>query len=107
MSLDKFLEEDHKLHDEECQKIIDKNPNMLIPWYLIASYAYYQEDSPIISDGLFDKICKKALQNWRIIEHRHKHLVTESDLTAGTCLLAGVKYPSIVISVATGYTRKT
>ena len=70
--------------DLHCLDIIDQNPNMMIPWYLMAAYAYYEQDSPILSDSMFDKLAKKMLDNWDKIEHLHKECLNEDMLKAGT-----------------------
>ena len=64
----------------------DRNPNMLVPWYLMAAYAYYVEDDPILEDAAFDRMCRRMLDNWDQISHYHKHLITKDDLQAGTYL---------------------
>ena len=71
--------------DEKCMEAIE-NPNMMVPWYLMAAYAYYQEDNPILTDELFDALAKRMLESWDTIDHFHKHLITEGDLEAGTLL---------------------
>jgi len=75
------------MYDKKVIRYIYGQENLLVPWYLIASYAYYVKDNPIISDGLFDKICKDLLQHWDKVEHYHKYLVDKESLDAGTCLL--------------------
>ena len=74
--------------------LISANNNMAIPYYLMASYAYYKEDDPIFSDDFYDMLSKKILNNWDTIEHYHKHLLDEDSLIAGTYL---GEYPTIVI----------
>jgi len=66
---------------------------MVVPWYLMASYAYYVQDDPIISDRLFDLMCKRMLENWDKIEHFHKSYIKKDYLEAGTFL---GEYPSRV-----------
>ena len=73
------------LYDQQCIDAIE-NPNMMVPWYLMASYAYYEEDQPILSDGLFDGLAKRMLECWDNIDHLHKDLITTEDLEAGTLL---------------------
>jgi len=73
------------LYDQQCMDAIE-NPNMMVPWYLMASYAYYEEDNPILSDGLFDGLAKRMLECWDDIDHWHKDLITTEDLEAGTLL---------------------
>jgi len=82
------------LFDDYAKPLIDAKPNLLVAWYLMASYAYYIEDDPILSDGFFDHICKELLAKWDTIEHMHKHLFTKEDLEAGTCLIR--EYPGMV-----------
>jgi len=62
----------------------DKNINMLVPWYLMAAYAYYEQDDPILEDVTFDRCSKTILEHWDKIEHMHKHLITKDMLIAGT-----------------------
>lgn len=57
---------------------------MLVPWYLMSSYGYYELDISIISDGLYDDICKRLILDWNEIEHFHKHLIDKGGLEAGT-----------------------
>ena len=75
---------DTKEIEKACTDICDDSINMYIPWYLMAAYAYYEEDSPIISDRLFDLIAKRILENWDQIEHIHKSYLTKDMLQAGT-----------------------
>lgn len=79
--------------DKACVDTIDSNINMLVPWYLMAAYAYYVEDEPLISDARFDRMAKQMLEHWDEIEHMHKEHITVSDLQAGTFL---GEYPSRV-----------
>lgn len=62
------------------------NPNLMVPWYLMASYAYYVEDDPILSDHTFDELAKNILEKWYDINHYHKHLLSTDDLKAGSYL---------------------
>ena len=77
--------------DKEAQELFDKNINMMVPWYMLASYAYYVENNPILSDSFFDEMAKIMLDKWDEIEHYHKHHITKEDLEAGTYL---GEYPS-------------
>lgn len=72
--------------DNHAAKLFADNINMMVPWYLMASYAYYQEDDAILSDGFFDDMGKTMLACWDDIEHFHKELISKDDLTAGTYL---------------------
>ena len=90
-NLEKFLTPENL--DKECTDITDTNINMCVPWYLMAAYAYYVEDDPILSDSRFDRLARFMLERWDEIEHFHKHLITIRDLEAGTYL---GEYPSRV-----------
>lgn len=70
--------------DERCRELIDRDPNLLVPWYLMCSFLYYHEDEAIISDGLYDEICQRLDREWRKVDHPHKRLVKRKDLKAGT-----------------------
>jgi len=72
--------------DDKAEEIISSNKNMMVPWYLMAAYAYYKEDDPILSDAYFDNLAKRMLGVWEEIEHFHKHLITTVDLAAGSYL---------------------
>ena len=39
--------------DKKALKALKRSDNMLVPWYLMASYAYYVLDTPLISDLIF------------------------------------------------------
>ena len=75
-------------------RIWDKNPNMLIPYYLMFSYLYYEKDIVLIDDGEFDQMCKNLYDKYDDLEHMHKNLVSKGDLTAGTGY--GIKYTNII-----------
>lgn len=68
---------------------------MLVPHYLMACFAYYVEDDPLISDSLFDEMSKQLLSEWDNIEHVHKPCITLDDLQAGTGY--AIQYPPLVI----------
>lgn len=93
---------EESLLDKYCLEITNDNPNMLVPWYIMASYAYYVEDNPIVSDVMFDNMAKKLLKNWKTIDHFHKQYLNEDMLSSGTYL---GDYPSRV-PAATQETRR-
>lgn len=72
--------------EKACSDVCDVNVNMLVPWYLMAAYAYYVEDEPILGDNVFDLMARRILENWDKIEHRHKEYLTKDMLEAGTFL---------------------
>jgi NAD-dependent DNA ligase len=75
------------------------NPNMLVPYYLMFSYAYYKENESLISDSEYDQICQDLITNWDNITHWHKPLLNLESLKAGTGYDIA-KYPNRVISAA-------
>lgn len=79
--------------EKACAQVCEESINMYVPWYLMAAYAYYEEDDPILSDRTFDLIAKKILEHWDEIEHRHKNVLTKDMLTAGTFI---GEYPSMI-----------
>lgn len=81
------------MFDEYAAEIFAKNINMMVPWYLMAAYAYYEQDNPILSDSFFDDLAKTLLTVWNDVEHRHKEYITVDMLNAGTYI---GKYPGIV-----------
>jgi len=87
--------------DGDCIKYTPANPNVLVAWYLMASYLYYREDTNILSDTLYDKICVQLLDKWDTIEHQHKFLVDKEQLKAGTgYALDYDSFPSRITSAA-------
>ena len=65
-------------------RVWEKNPNMLVPYYLMFSYLYYEKDVSLIEDTEFDKLCQTLREKYDSVEHMHKHLVSKESLTAGT-----------------------
>jgi NAD-dependent DNA ligase len=74
------------MYDRYMQERIEQSINMTVPFYLMAAYAYYKEDDPIISDHSFDMLAKLMLENWSKIKHMHKRSIKKADLEAGTFL---------------------
>ena len=72
---------------------INGNIHLLVPYYLMMAYRYYEKDDPIVSDSLFDSTAKKLLKEWENISHYHKEYLNTDMLEAGT--YSG-QYPSIV-----------
>ena len=83
----------NSLLDQQCIQIVGDNINMTVPWYIMAAYAYYVDDDPILEDHIFDRLSTKMLAHWDEIEHFHKHFLNKEMLEAGTYL---GEYPSRV-----------
>ena len=65
-------------------RVWEKNPNMLVPYYLMLSYLYYEKNISLIEDTEFDNLCQTLLEKYDSVEHMRKHLVSKESLTAGT-----------------------
>lgn len=79
--------------DDYAAEIFAKNVNMMVPYYLMASYAYYREDDPIFTDAFYDTLAKNMLAQWDNITHYHKAVINKDALAAGSFL---GEYPSII-----------
>jgi len=75
---------DKKGIEKACMEICDDSINMNVPWYIMAAYAYYVDDDPILEDSTFDRLAKKILKEWDEITHRHKEYLSKDMLEAGT-----------------------
>ena len=75
-------------------RVWEKNPNMLIPYYLMFSYLYYVKNISLIEDTEFDQMCKTLLEKLDGLTHMHKHLVKKENLTAGTGY--DIKYTNMI-----------
>ena len=75
-------------------RIWEQNENMLIPYYLMLSYLYYEKNISLIDDAEFDGICKTLLDKLDTLTHMHKHLVKKESLTAGTGY--DIKYTNLI-----------
>ena len=67
---------------------------MVIPYYLMFSYLYYEKNISLIEDGEFDDMCKTLLEKLDSLTHMHKHLVKKESLTAGTGY--DIKYTNLI-----------
>lgn len=70
--------------------------------YLYASECYYAHDTSVMTDGMFDKICKYLLEQFDVLEmvgvwHVGRNIV-RGNLEAGTCI--GVTFPVPVQNIA-------
>lgn len=82
--------------DKKAKNLLEGNPNMMVPWFLMASYLYYHENESMFSDGYYDTLSKELLLKWDQVEHSHKHLIEVDDLMAGSLYKLKEKdYPSM------------
>ncbi len=86
---------DYPNHDDYYASFLSERVlSPLVAVYLASSYAYYQLNSSVLSDGFFDQIAQTLLKEYDAVTHIHKGLITKGDLEAGTLLLSESKYPS-------------
>lgn len=86
-------------YDYACRTAFKGNPSTTISWFLTSSFCYYVHDESLLSDDVFDRMCKYMLENWDKLEHQHKYLITEDDLRAASGFaIHPSKYPTIVQS---------
>ncbi len=69
--------------DGFAMEAVEFNRNMLVPWYLMASYGYYIRDESLLRDTTFDTFCRELDRHWDYVEHRHKHIIDRASLAAG------------------------
>lgn len=81
------------INESKASEIISDNPNMMVPHYIMASYAYYVQDDPLYSDSFYDELAKTILDCWEGIDHYHKSYLNKDALKAGSYL---GDYPSII-----------
>lgn len=82
---------------------IEDNINRSVPAFLTSSYLYYHRPDldPIMDDYDFDRLCSIMLKRYDEITHRHKYLIREDTLSAGTGFdIPEHIYPNIVKSTA-------
>lgn len=84
-------------YDAIARRLLDRNPNMLVPWWLMASHAYYDLDDPFLSDDCYDLLTRQLDERWDEIEHSHKHLIDRDALKAGTGYQLAGKMPSRIV----------
>lgn len=65
-----------KNFDGMCRHVTGQNFNALIPWFLMACYAYEILGEPILSDACFDEMSESMNMLFDVLEHPHKDLIT-------------------------------
>lgn len=76
---------------------------MAVPHFLIASFMYYREDDPLLSDHTFDALLP-VIRGLPPGSHRHQHLITAEHLEAGTGF--DIKFPDLVEGAAAALRRR-
>lgn len=71
-------------------------------YYLTTSYLYYCLDISVISDELYDEICRYLVDHLDEIDHEHKYLIDKASLKAGTgYAMPFDQFPTRIIGAAT------
>lgn len=86
--------------DAKVLKEIDGQPNVLVPWFLITSYARCVHRLQLVSDEMHSRLEAELVQNWYGITHKHKGLIEFDDLVAGRFQLSAREYPAVIRSAA-------
>ena len=86
-------------------KLEELSPNRCVAFYMMSSYLYYEQDKHVLSDGMFDNICKKILSKWDDITHPHKELIDKEQLKAGTGYY--LKYTNMIKGAAESWYKES
>lgn len=92
--------------DDVCVGCVQKAPNAIIAWWLIASYVYYAHDLSLLSDELYDQMAREMKECWNELQHPHKHLITAEHLDVGSLYdVPAEAYPLMTRAAAAHLTR--
>ena len=87
--------------DRLLDRVIASSRNMMIPYYLFASYLYYHRDHSLLTDERYDRLCKELAEELPKLRHMHKAVIDPEALAAGSGFtLADEDYPSITVGAA-------
>lgn len=73
--------------DAACIDMVERNPNLVIPWLLMAAYLYYWRNLSLLSDGLYDQLARGLKACWGDVHHFHKAVLPSSFLSDGSSSL--------------------
>lgn len=69
------------MKDALCKESVAAAPGCAVAWWLMAAYAYYELDDPILTDAAFDDLCRTLELTWddpRVKQHPHRRLIPRS-----------------------------
>lgn len=92
-------------YDRIARRVVAMSANMLVPWWLMASHAYYDLDDPFLTDECYDWMCRELDARWDEVEHFHKHLIDRAALRAGTGYQLAGKMPMRIQNATRHLTR--
>lgn len=68
----------------------------------MSAYGYYHRDAPLVTDAVYDDMCRRAYQQWPVLVHHHKHLLSKDMLTTGSVTANFKAWPQ---RIACAYTQ--
>ena len=83
------------------EEIRSMQPDSLVSWFMIGSYAYYELNKNVMSDYDFDYLVQRLKDEWDNIDHPHKELITTTNLESGSGY--DIEFPSIVKGATISY----
>ena len=87
---------------EEIETIV---PNLLVPWFMMGSYAYYSLGMPLMEDPTFDYLVQRLKECYDKVEHIHKKHITKEHLDAGTGY--DIDYPEMAKGATIHYLKES
>lgn len=93
------------IHDAYCRDVCARNPNMLVPWWIMAAWAYEVANDPILSDACFDALVIDLDRQWDTIVDHHKDLLDRALLKSAIAI--GDRWPLMAIHASQSLQRAT
>ena len=81
------------------------SPNMLVSWFMMASYAYYCLGKPVMEDLSFDYLVQRLKECYDEVEHIHKKYISKEHLDAGTGY--DIHYPMMAKGATIHYLKES
>jgi hypothetical protein len=92
-----------KYKDAVVRDTLGKFPTAPFGWYMMAGYAYYQKQRPIISDECFTELETYIIANWDEIRHPSKTLFKREEVAKGSALVDFSKISYLLKTSAHGH----
>ena len=72
------------LKSNQIDKIETLPINLIVSYYLMSCFLYYELDLNVLSDYEFNILCKRLINEYNTITHMHKKLIDVDELKAST-----------------------
>lgn len=83
--------------DNQARKSYKESTSSVIYYICLASYLYYLKNESVLSDEVFDKLCKLVLDN-KIKHKLLSHLITDDRMRAGSLFdVKANQYPVFIV----------